>query len=114
MKKNNLFLYLHLFTAIFFVNNITAQTNAPVYIPYINKSNNKEILQFVKSNKHLPGIMPGNQIETNGLDITNTIEGITKNVEEHELYLHQLYKMILNLEKENQELKKEINELKNK
>jgi len=46
MKKNNLFLYLYLFTAIFFINNITAQTNAPVYIPYINKSNNKEILQI--------------------------------------------------------------------
>jgi Zn-dependent metalloprotease len=46
MKKNNLFLYLYLFTAIFFINNITAQTNAPVYIPYINKSNNKKILQI--------------------------------------------------------------------
>ena len=63
--------------------------------------------QFIKEHKHLPGIMSGDQIEETGLDITNTMAGITKNVEEHELYLQQLYKMVL-------DLKKEIEELRNK
>ncbi|MFH0867502.1 MAG: hypothetical protein V1904_15020 [Bacteroidota bacterium] len=72
----------------------------------------EERIQFVKENKHLPGIMTANQITENGLDVTNTMEGITKNIEEHELYIQQLYNMMLELKKENEELKKEIQELK--
>ena len=54
----------------------------------------EERSEFLKTHKHLPDIMTTKQIEENGLDITNTMAGITKNVEEHELYLQQLLSLI--------------------
>jgi cell division protein FtsB len=56
----------------------------------------------------------GKQIEKNGLDVGETMKGVTSNVEENRLDITDLHKRLLKLEKENQKLKKEINELKNK
>jgi len=40
------------------------------------------------------------------------MEGMTKNIEEHELYIYQLYEMILELKKENEELRQLIEQFK--
>lgn len=65
----------------------------------------EERKEFVSINKHLPGIDNEQTIFTEGLDIPGVMEGMTKNIEEHELYLYMLYEMILELKKENEELR---------
>jgi len=70
--------------------------------------------KFYIKNKHLFGMPSGKQIEKNGLDVGETMKGVTLNVEENRLDITDLHKRLLKLEKENQKLKKEINELKNK
>ena len=68
----------------------------------------EERKEFVSANKHLPGIDNEQTIFTEGLDIPSVMEGMTKNLEEHELYIYMLYEMILDLKKENEELRKQI------
>lgn len=71
---------------------------------------------YYKKERHLPNIDAGKDIESNGLQVGKTMNGIMQNVEENTLDLVELYKKLLILEKENTELKqllqKESSELK--
>jgi hypothetical protein len=54
------------------------------------------------------GFTMSKQFFTEGMAISGVMEGITKNLEEHELYIYLLYEMILELKKENEELRRLI------
>jgi hypothetical protein len=69
---------------------------------------------YFKENKHLPGIAPATEIEKDGIPVSETLNGLTKNVEENSLDINLLFKEFYNLKAENEKLKKEIEELKNK
>ncbi|MFH1319555.1 MAG: hypothetical protein ABII90_02730, partial [Bacteroidota bacterium] len=73
----------------------------------------QEKAEFIKENKHLPGIDPGKKIEEEGLSVGKTMAGITLNVEENRLDITDLYKMYYELKEENAMLKQLIIEGKN-
>jgi hypothetical protein len=66
---------------------------------------------FYKKEKHLPNITSGKEIETNGLQVGETMNGMMQNIEENTLDIADLYKRMLLLEKENSELKASIKSL---
>lgn len=63
-----------------------------------------ELEQFITANKHLPGIPSAGQVATEGLMVGDMQKRVMEKVEELTLY-------ILQLNKENQELRKEIADL---
>ena len=72
----------------------------------------KEKELFYKKYNHLPYIAPGWQIVEEGLEMGETIRGVTKNVEENRLDITDLFKRVEKLEKSNAEKDKEIEILK--
>lgn len=66
-----------------------------------------EVEQFISKNSHLPEIPSAKEVETNGQDVGEMNRLLLKKVEEITLYL-------IELKKENQDMKKEIQELKGK
>ncbi|TAL59473.1 MAG: hypothetical protein EPN85_09300, partial [Bacteroidetes bacterium] len=69
------------------------------------RMNYKEKEKYFKVNKHLKGIAPAKETDKNGLKAGEAISGIIMNLEENSLD-------IIDLQKENETLKKEVNELK--
>jgi len=55
-------------------------------------------MKIMKRNKHLPYIAPGEKIKKEGLPVSETVNGLTKNVEEMYLYIEALEKRISELE----------------
>lgn len=81
----------------------------------------KDVKEFIKENKHLPDITPGNIIEREGLQLGETSSQMIKKIEENTLYLIQhderieaLETQLETLAKENQNLKNEIKKLKSR
>jgi hypothetical protein len=72
----------------------------------------EELEKFYSLNKHLPEYQPENEIIANGLDIGATSVLHQKSIEEIYLYLVDLKKTNSNLEKEIEELKKQIEAIK--
>ncbi len=70
----------------------------------------REKEKYILKNKHLPGILPGKEIEKNGLRVGAAMAGITQNVEENVLDIHELYKLYYELKKENIELKQLVDD----
>jgi hypothetical protein len=68
---------------------------------------------FYKKEKHLPNITSAKEIETNGLQVGTTMNGMMQNIEENTLDIADLYKRMILLEKENSELKESLKTLKN-
>jgi len=66
---------------------------------------------FYKQNKRLMKIASAKEIEEKGLDIAGTLEGLTFNVEETRLDMIELYTRLVNLEKENEQLKSHVKRL---
>ena len=66
-----------------------------------------ELEKFIKENLHLPNIPRAVHIEKNGLEIGDMIKRLTEKIEELTLY-------IIELKKENEGIKKEINQLNKK
>ena len=64
----------------------------------------KEVEQYIAANKHLPGIPPARQVEKEGLHLGDMQKRIMEKVEELTLY-------IIQLSKENQQMKQEIETL---
>lgn len=58
-----------------------------------NITNWQKKLDFLKKNKHLPGLESGKEIENNGLKTGETMKGILFNVEENTLDIIELYRM---------------------
>ncbi|MFH1320193.1 MAG: hypothetical protein ABII90_06000 [Bacteroidota bacterium] len=63
---------------------------------------------FYKENKHLFGLPTGKEIEENGLDVGEILEGVTLNVEENSLDIIDHDEKIEELEQENKELTEKI------
>jgi len=74
----------------------------------------EEKRQFYNTHKHLPGIRTGEKIESNGLPIKETMEGMIVNLEETSLDVIELYDMIQTLKSEIEKLKRENEDLKMK
>jgi hypothetical protein len=66
---------------------------------YQLESFNHRILN-IKENKHLPYIATATEMEINGLPVSETIKGLTQNVEELYLYIEKLEQKINDLEEE--------------
>lgn len=66
-----------------------------------------EVESYVKSNKHLPGVPSASDIAENGMSVSQMSNLLLEKVEELTLHMIQL-------EKENQSLKAEVESLKNK
>ena len=67
---------------------------------------------YTQKHKHLMYLPSEKEITTNGLDVGKTMKGITQNVEENVLDIHQLYLRLEKLEAENKVLKAEVEQLK--
>lgn len=65
----------------------------------------------LKKQKHLDGIKPEKDIVANGLDVAETMKGITMNVEELWLDVIDLHKANKKLQDENSDLKEQIDSL---
>jgi hypothetical protein len=55
-------------------------------------------MSTIKKQKHLPYIASAEEIEENGLPVSETMSGLTRNVEELYLYIEKLEKRIAELE----------------
>ena len=64
-----------------------------------------EVEAFVKKNKHLPGLPSANEVAQNGIDVARMDAMLLEKIEELTLYL-------LELKKENDAMRKELDELK--
>ncbi len=71
----------------------------------------KEI--YFNENKHLPGV-PSSAEMQDGIPVSTTLNGLTKNVEENSLDIILLFEEFKKLKEENAELKRELEELKKK
>lgn len=60
----------------------------------------KELEQFIQLNKHLPGVPSANEVEKDGLDMGESQAVLLKKIEELTLYIIELNKRILELEKQ--------------
>jgi hypothetical protein len=58
-----------------------------------------EVEQFIKTNKHLPDVTAGNQIETEGLEVGKVSAQMIKKIEELTLYVIDLQKQIDEIKK---------------
>jgi len=67
-----------------------------------------QVEDFIKVNKHLPGVPAAKDVETNGLDLGSMDANLLKKVEELTLYMIQLNKKGERHEKENRNMKKRI------
>jgi hypothetical protein len=84
-----------------------------VFEPDYQRMSLKEKEEYIKQNKHLPMIAPGAEIENNGLNVSETMKGFVYNIENLTLDQIELYNMMMELKKENEELKKMVLDLKN-
>lgn len=69
----------------------------------------KDVEDFIKTNKHLPDVTPGNEIETNGLEVGKTSAQMIRKIEELTLYVIEQEKAINNLKAHNERLEAAIN-----
>lgn len=67
--------------------------------------------KFVKENKHLPMVTPGAEIEEKGLSVGENMKGFVYNLENLTLDQIELYKMIQNLQKQQELLQQKIEQL---
>lgn len=93
---------------------LTTDATWPDYVfePTYKRMNYIEKEKYFKENKHLPGVETAEEIETNGLPVSATLNGLTKNVEENSLDLIEVQKEIEALKKKNEELENELEKLK--
>lgn len=66
------------------------------------------LADYIKMNKHLPDVQPASEMETNGINVAEMQSKLLQKVEEQTLYIIDLNKRMEKLEKENGELKKQI------
>ncbi|MGC9332299.1 MAG: hypothetical protein ACP5DZ_10565, partial [Bacteroidales bacterium] len=92
----------------------TENTGDYILSPYFNQECFRERMKNIYHNEHLPYLLPGSIMENEGIPVSETINGLIKNVEELYLYLDDAKKEIKQLAEEITELKKENESLKSK
>lgn len=87
----------------------TASTNWPDYVfeDYYNLISLKEVENYIKLNRHLPGVPSATKIESNGLAVGEVQKIQMQKIEELTLYVIELQKQI-------DELKETLNNVNNK
>src|SRR5690606_16241100 len=73
-----------------------------------------EIENYIKANRHLPGIPTAAEVEKEGLDLGEMDKKLLQKVEEQTLYLIELSKRIDTLQHKNALLQEQLNTLSNK
>ncbi len=68
----------------------------------------KEVEDFIKTNKHLPDVTAGNEIETNGLEVGKTSAQMIRKIEELTLYMIEQDKALKALQMQNTRLESAI------
>jgi hypothetical protein len=74
----------------------------------------KEVEEFIKENKHLPGVPSAAEIEKNGLDLGDGQAVLLKKIEEMTLYMIDMNKKIEKLAAENELMKKKLEKTESK
>ncbi len=54
----------------------------------------KEVEEFIKKNKHLPGIVSAKDVENDGLDVGENQAALLKKIEELTLYMIEMKKQL--------------------
>ncbi len=67
-----------------------------------------ERMQLIKTQQHLPNILPESEIFEKGVPVSQTLKGILQNVEEMYLYMEKLENRLKEVERENFKLKQEL------
>jgi len=83
-----------------------------VFEPDYKRMDYKEKEKFFKENRHLQRIASAKESDVNGMKAGETISGIIMNVEENSLDIIDLYKENKEVKKENTEIKQELKEIK--
>jgi hypothetical protein len=65
------------------------------------------IEQFIKKNKHLPGMPPAKEVKANGINVGDNQSLLLQKIEELTLHMIEMKKEIVALQNENKRLKKE-------
>jgi hypothetical protein len=73
-----------------------------------------EIEQFIRANKHLPGVPSAKEVQENGLDLGDNQAILLKKIEELTLYMIEQNKKLSEQQLEIKKLQKEVEILKNK
>ncbi|MGC9332008.1 MAG: hypothetical protein ACP5DZ_09075, partial [Bacteroidales bacterium] len=89
-----------------------ANTGDYILSPDFNRDDFNIRMERIFQDEHLPYLLPGATMENEGMPISETINGLIKNVEELYLYLDDAKKEIKQLAEEITELKKENESLK--
>lgn len=69
----------------------------------------KDVEKYIVQNKHLPGVLSAAEVKKDGVDVGDNQAMLLKKVEELTLYVIEINKKVEALAKENEELKKKIN-----
>lgn len=93
--------------------------NMDTWADYVFKEDYKKMSleekeKYYKMNNHLVGLAPSKEIVEVGLNLGETMKGMTMNLEENSLEIIDLYKRLMELEKENKKQKEQILQLLNK
>ncbi|GIV28652.1 MAG: hypothetical protein KatS3mg027_2466 [Bacteroidia bacterium] len=76
------------------------------------RMNWKEKEEYIFKYHHLPEIKSEQEIQEKGLYTEEVIKGILANVEDNTMEIIELYKMVEQLKKENESLRRKIDEIK--
>jgi hypothetical protein len=83
-----------------------------VFEPTYNLPSLKEIEKYINKNKHLPDVPSAAEVKEKGIDLGDNQAILLKKVEELTLYMIELNKKVEQLAKENEDLKKKVNDKK--
>jgi hypothetical protein len=100
----------------------SGKPNATPWADYVFANNYRlpsiySLADYIKANKHLPGIPTTAEVEKNGVDLGATQAKLLAKIEELTLYTIQLQKQVDSLRAENEkfaDLQRQINEIRNK
>lgn len=86
------------------------QTGWPDYVfdPRYELPSLKEIEQYIKSKKHLPGIPSADEVDKEGIDLGDNQSALLKKIEELTLHIIAINKTVEKLIEENKAIKKEL------
>lgn len=80
--------------------------------PDFKRMNWKEKENYILQNHHLPEMESEKEIKEKGLYTQHVLKGIVANLEDHTMEIIELYKMVEQLKKENEALRRKLEEIK--
>ncbi len=80
-----------------------------VFAPSYKLKPLNELEAYILKNQHLPDVPPATEVQKNGIDLGDNQTILLKKVEELTLYMIELNKKVEAINKENEQLKKQVN-----